>query len=181
MIPLSEKNIFVYDGDTRGEFIIADLVSMMDLDGKNFIYLSNNTVSPPYHIFNCRKVYFKNIDVFEETVKENLFRVDYLMLEVAPIQPYLEAIDFIDIPIIFLNQMSEGFTSFHTSRIPKDFNIYFFYRKNRYQSISKILDETQSEKWKHYKIKDIRKDHEYDFESLRNRFVRDRRLDDLLS
>ena len=82
MIPLVNKNIFVYDSNTKGEYVIADLVEIMDLDGSNFTYLANNTSCPPYHFFKCKKTFFKNIDEFEEVVKENLFKVDYLLLEV---------------------------------------------------------------------------------------------------
>jgi len=183
MLDFGEKSIFVYDEDNNGASVLRSLIDIMHLDGKNFAMVTNRAISPiTTYMSEYRIAKFESKAEgdrkFENVVNDNIFKLDYLLLDVYPIDRYFDKIDFIDIPVIFLTESFDGLTSFHTSRVPQDYKIFFMFREKK-----KNFDKTVSfAVGQHdYIISDIRNNKKYEITSLFEAFKRDRKISDILS
>lgn len=183
MIDLSNRNIFVYDSDNNGSSVISSLINFMQLDGKNFATVSNRSISS-LQLTGIHRAKFESTAVdddrkFENVVNDNIFRLDYLLLDVHPPDRYFDNIDFIDIPVIFLCETNDGMATFHTSRVPKEYKIYFMY-KNRVEKNPNSTSYLDRYKYIYY-MKDIRSDKVYNLESVYESYKRHKKIDDILS
>jgi len=187
MIDLAHRNIFVYD-NSGGQYVAAEVLKFLHLGGHNFAVVCNDDKSIMSSFLHFGRYKFElNPSIesrsFENVVKDNLFRLDYLILDVNSIDSYFDRVRFIKTPIIFLSESNDGISSFHSSRILEEYNIYLMYKKKSQVSMSSTTHPTlfipRSDK-SNYTIKDIKSDKEYSFDVLKKRYVRDKKIDDIL-
>ena len=172
MIDISHRNIFIYDID-GGSYVVSNVLSFFDLMGLNIRQFTNH--SDLGVLLANRSIIGED---FEESIKSNLFRLDYALLDVYPIQEYLDKIDFIDIPVIFLLPMNWGVLPVNLDQIPSDYNIYIFYKDRSEELTTASLFTPRFQKT--YMVKDVRRNETHSVKTLKGIYIRDKKIDDIL-
>ena len=98
MVDLKNRNLMVRD--SGGEHTIARIFDLLDLMGKNFIYMHNKT-SPLSGYLKCRKILFTK-DSFDDDFNNNLFRLDFVIIESDPTIYYSKVKNITKVPIVFI-------------------------------------------------------------------------------
>jgi len=183
MIDLAHRNIFVYDNN-GGEYVVVEILKFLHLNGANFAVIGNDDKSIMSTFLQFGRYKFELNPViesrsFENVIKDNIFRLDYLILDVSSIDRYFDRVEFVDIPIIFLSESNDGITSFHKSRVPEEYNIHLMYRKrDEFLSATSFIPKERDRS--HYMIKNVKSDSLYDFDTLKKIFIRDKKIDDII-
>ena len=184
MIELKKRNIFIYNGDHSGASVIDRLINLLHLDGKNFAMVTNKGASSLSGYLNGIHVakFESNSDDenrrFENVVKDNIFRLDYLLLDVYPPDRYFDTIDWINVPVIFLADCYQDSTTFHINRVPQEYKIYSMYRESKPNLNSKSIIDRNSYT---YLMKDVRKNKILNLSSVLEAYKRHKKINILLS
>lgn len=184
MIDIGQKNkIILGDG---GAFILNELVSFYETLGKNVLYIFGEKGYPLR--CNSIKVHRYEWESLEEKIMSNLFRLDYIIvrnnfysekiMELISSKVKLPAFYVYDSNSSIKNRLS----------IPRyDYTYYFYCDRSETQLRNKILNNKQFNASslsdifndETHLIKDVTNDYTDSLFNLRNRWIRDKKLEDL--
>lgn len=196
MIDIKSENIITYDESSTTS--ILSFFKILDESGKNVFYLSNDEESEILSLLKSNKICI-DTDISDNKylneIKENLFRVDYLVYSIKSSR-YLES-DILftismlrkitTIPIFIL--CSKVYINKHIMRDTcnkKDYNLYEFTYDKSYIKMEKVsyITKVQFEVPNFedcYFIEDLLKGGKSSFESLKEKYIRGLKIDDILS
>lgn len=201
MIDIKSENIITYEDKSTTS--IVSFFKILDESGKNMFYLSSDDDSDILSLLKSNKIYI-DTDISDNKylneIKDNLFRVDYLVYNIKSSRNLESDILFTikmlrkitDIPIFII--CSKAYVNKHTMKDicnKKDYNLYeFTYDKSlvknqkiTYPSMKKLNVQFEFPNFDDcYFIEDLLKDgSKSSFESLKEKYIRGLKINDILS
>lgn len=200
MIDIKSENIITYEDKSTTS--IVSFFKILDESGKNMFYLSNDDDSDILSLLKSNKIYI-DTDISDNKylneIKDNLFRVDYLVYNIKSSRNLESDILFTikmlrkitDIPIFII--CSKAYVNKHTMKDicnKKDYNLYeFTYDKSLvknqkipYPSMKNLNVQFEFPNFDDcYFIEDLLKGSKSSFESLKEKYIRGLKINDILS
>lgn len=172
MVELKSKNLF-YLGDANGVYVASKVIDFLDLIGKNIIFLydEKTTLSS---IMRIKKVKFTKSNLIEE-LKNNLFRVDIIVIETNDMKSYNDIRKFTNLPLIYItNKMY----------IHSDFDCAYRLYKEKWvvsgTNIPSSIQISNLDKLEEYLVEDLKNGWNSNLKNLKVQYIRDKNLRDLL-
>lgn len=145
---LKKNNIFIYDRDKyMSPMSLHKYIEFLDLAGSNFI-LFHNKESRLASGLRIKTVFYNN-ETMIETIKENSFRCDFILIEPESIDWCVSHMNGIEIPIIYITG-SGDFKKYKNWDMALN-----FYGESSGQSISSILSAFSEKDPRKYFIHDV--------------------------
>ena len=162
------------------EFTASKIFDVLDLMGKNFMFMHNKP-SKLSAFLKCNKVLFTPSS-FEEDLKNNLFRVDCILIESDPVIYYSNIKDITTIPIVFIcNSKSNAYKEGRLKMSNFDC-AYRVWKEDRSTSSfygGGISSINFKENLEEYGVEDLKNSWTSNLKELKVQFIRDRNLKDL--
>lgn len=172
-----ESNTLIIKGDSY-EQVVSEVIEFFDLDGKNVLYITDSKIgdSRMFQFLRCNKVTFTGSD-YKEVIKSNLYNVDIILVTSTPwlLLPVKEYIDKLKIPAIYIQSPQSNNPDYKPSKIEFD-NIYEMYVKD---SGSRSINDIFQNKDRNM-IKDIKNGWELSTSELKIKYIRDKKIGNIL-
>jgi len=172
-----EPNTLIIKGKSY-EQVVSEVMDFFDLEGKNVLYITDSKVEDTrmFQFLRCNKVTFTGSD-YKEVIKSNLFNVDIILVTSTSwmLLPVKEYIDKLKITGIYIQSPQSNTPDYKPSKIEFD-NIYEMYVKD---SGPRSINEILSDKDRNM-IKDIKNGWELSTSELKVKYIRDKKIGDIL-
>jgi len=172
-----ETNTLIIKGKSY-EQVVSEVMDFLDLEGKNVLYITDSKVEDTrmFQFLRCNKVTFTGSD-YKEVIKSNLFNVDIILVTSTSwmLLPVKEYIDKLKITGIYIQSPQSNTPDYKPSKIEFD-NIYEMYVKD---SGPRSINEILSDKDRNM-IKDIKNGWELSTSELKVKYIRDKKIGDIL-
>jgi hypothetical protein len=172
-----ETNTLIIKGKSY-EQVVSEIMDFFDLEGKNVLYITDSKVEDTrmFQFLRCNKVTFTGSD-YKEVIKSNLFNVDIILVTSTSwmLLPVKEYIDKLKITGIYIQSPQSNTPDYKPSKIEFD-NIYEMYVKD---SGPRSINEILSDKDRNM-IKDIKNGWELSTSELKVKYIRDKKIGDIL-
>lgn len=172
-----EPNTLIIKGKSY-EQVVSEVMDFLDLEGKNVLYITDSKVEDTrmFQFLRCNKVTFTGSD-YKEVIKSNLFNVDIILVTSTSwmLLPVKEYIDKLKITGIYIQSPQSNTPDYKPSKIEFD-NIYEMYVKD---SGPRSINEILSDKDRNM-IKDIKNGWELSTSELKVKYIRDKKIGDIL-
>jgi hypothetical protein len=172
-----ETNTLIIKGKSY-EQVVSEVMDFLDLEGKNVLYITDSKVEDTrmFQFLRCNKVTFTGSD-YKEVIKSNLFNVDIILVTSTSwmLLPVKEYIDKLKITGIYIQSPQSNTPDYKPSKIEFD-NIYEMYVKD---SGPRSINEILSDKDRNM-IKDIKNGWELSNSELKIKYIRDKKIGDIL-
>jgi hypothetical protein len=160
------------------EQVVSEVMDFFDLEGKNVLYITDSKVEDTrlFQFLRCNKVTFTGSD-YKEVIKSNLYNVDIILVTSTSwmLLPVKEYIDKLKVNGIYIQSPQSNTPDYKPSKIEFD-NIYEMYVKD---SGPRSLNEILLDKDRNI-IKDIKNDWELSTSELKVKYIRDKKIGDIL-
>ena len=160
------------------EQVVSEVMDFFDLEGKNVLYITDSKVADTqmFQYLKCNKVTFTGAD-YKEVIKSNLFNVDIILVTSTSwmLLPVKEYIDKLKITGIYIQSPQSNTPNYKPSKIEFD-NIYEMYVKD---SGPRSINEILSDKDRNM-IKDIKNGWELSTSELKVKYIRDKKIGNIL-
>jgi hypothetical protein len=172
-----EPNTLIIKGKSY-EQVVSEVMDFLDLEGKNVLYITDSKVEDTrmFQFLRCNKVTFTGSD-YKEVIKSNLFNVDIILVTSTSwmLLPVKEYIDKLKITGIYIQSPQSNTPDYKPSKIEFD-NIYEMYVKD---SGPRSINEILSDKDRNM-IRDIKNGWELSTSELKVKYIRDKKIGDIL-
>ena len=172
-----EPNTLIIKGKSY-EQVVSEVMDFLDLEGKNVLYITDSKVEDTrmFQFLRCNKVTFTGSD-YKEVIKSNLFNVDIILVTSTSwmLLPVKEYIDKLKITGIYIQSPQSNTPDYKPSKIEFD-NIYEMYVKD---SGPRSINEILSDKDRNM-IKDIKNGWELSTSELKIKYIRDKKIGNIL-
>ena len=160
------------------EQVVSEVMDFFDLEGKNVLYITDSKVADTqmFQYLKCNKVNFTGAD-YKEVIKSNLFNVDIILVTSTSwmLLPVKEYIDKLKVTGIYIQSPQSNTPNYKPSKIEFD-NIYEMYVKDSGpRSINEILLDKDRNM-----IKDIKNGWELSTSELKVKYIRDKKIGNIL-
>ena len=166
------------------EQVVSEVMDFFDLEGKNVLYITDSKVADTqmFQYLKCNKVTFTGSD-YKEVIKSNLFNVDIILVTSTSwmLLPVKEYIDKLKVTGIYIQSPQSNTPNYKPSKIEFD-NIYEMYvndtgwgNMKRPRSINEILLDKDRNM-----IKDIKNGWELSTSELKVKYIRDKKIGNIL-
>ena len=163
------------------ESVFLDVIDFFDLEGKNVLFVSDVKSEQNNNLLRffsgCKKVNFKG-DNYKEVIKSNLYNIDIIVINTTSwlLRPVKEYIETLKIPAIYIKpgEITKN-PAVNDTKLNFD-NIYEMYIiREPLVNISDILDRKDVKM-----IKDINNNWECSIDDLKLKYIRDKKIGDIL-
>jgi hypothetical protein len=172
-----EPNTLIIKGKSY-EQVVSEVMDFLDLEGKNVLYITDSKVEDTrmFQFLRCNNVTFTGSD-YKEVIKSNLFNVDIILVTSTSwmLLPVKEYIDKLKITGIYIQSPQSNTPDYKPSKIEFD-NIYEMYVKD---SGPRSINEILSDKDRNM-IRDIKNGWELSTSELKVKYIRDKKIGDIL-
>jgi hypothetical protein len=172
-----ESNTLIIKGKSY-EQVVSEVMYFFDLEGKNVLYITDSKVEDTtmFQYLKCNKVTFTGAD-YKEVIKSNLYNVDIILVTSTSwmLLPVKEYIDKLKVTGIYIQSPQPNSPDYKPSKIDFD-NIYEMYVKDSgLRTINDILTDKNRNM-----IKDIKNGWELSTSELKVKYIRDKKIGDIL-
>jgi hypothetical protein len=172
-----ESNTLIIKGKSY-EQVVSEVMYFFDLEGKNVLYITDSKVEDTtmFQYLKCNKVTFTGAD-YKEVIKSNLYNVDIILVTSTSwmLLPVKEYIDKLEVTGIYIQSPQPNSPDYKPSKIDFD-NIYEMYVKDSgLRTINDILTDKNRNM-----IKDIKNGWELSTSELKVKYIRDKKIGDIL-
>lgn len=159
------------------EQVVLDVMNFFELEGKNVLYITDSKVENLLSYLNCNIVNFTGRN-YKKVIKSNLYNVEIILVTSTAwlLLPVKEFIDKLKIPAIYIQSNRDTNTDHTPSKIEFN-NIYEMYVKtSRSRTPSEfLLDKDRN------MVKDIKNGWQLSTSELKIKYIRDKKISDLLN
>ena len=174
MVELKSKNLFLLKGD-GSMYVVPKILDFLDLIGKNIVYFHDEK-TPMVSLQRFKTIEFSKKD-FPDKLKNNLFRVDIIVIESEKVKDklyYNRLRKITDLPVLWISHSIES--KFTIS----DFDCIYRLSKNKSNLVGKLLNFNIKENLEDYIVEDLKNGWKSNLKDLRVQYIRDKNLRDLL-
>jgi hypothetical protein len=172
-----ESNTLIIKGKSY-EQVVSEVMDFFDLEGKNVLYITDSKVEDTrlFQFLRCNKVTFTGSD-YKEVIKSNLYNVDIILVTSTSwmLLPVKEYIDKLKVTGIYIQSPQPNSPDYKPSKIDFD-NIYEMYVKD---SGPRTINDILLDKNRNI-VKDIKNDWELSTSELKVKYIRDKKIGDIL-
>jgi hypothetical protein len=176
MINIESNTLFI-KGKSY-EQVVSEVMDFFDLEGKNVLYITDSKVEDTrlFQFLRCNKVTFTGSD-YKEVIKSNLYNVDIILVTSTSwmLLPVKEYIDKLKVTGIYIQSPQPNSPDYKPSKIDFD-NIYEMYVKD---SGPRTINDILLDKNRNI-VKDIKNDWELSTSELKVKYIRDKKIGDIL-
>ena len=172
-----ESNTLIIKGKSY-EQVVSEVMDFFDLEGKNVLYITDSKVEDTrlFQFLRCNKVTFTGSD-YKEVINSNLYNVDIILVTSTSwmLLPVKEYIDKLKVTGIYIQSPQPNSPDYKPSKIDFD-NIYEMYVKD---SGPRTINDILLDKNRNI-VKDIKNDWELSTSELKVKYIRDKKIGDIL-
>jgi len=148
---IKNRTIFLYDMSTFGSVSsLSEYLKLLDLLGNTFVYFYENGTRMSENS-SIKTIKFTNTEIFE-SIKNNSFRCDFILIEPQSIEWCLSNLKKIELPIIYVKNTNtpEKYKNW-------DETLFFNAEPYSYNTISSLSYlRNDEERLKHYTVTDMK-------------------------
>jgi len=178
MIELGNKNmIFRSKGS---DSVVSEIINFLDLTGMNALFITSDVNSSLSMRIDINYIHCSSSNI-ETKLKDHLFRVEHLFVEVRGIHESNQYFDEIrkvtSIPITFILSESKSFrSSSNYHNIDNlDYDFIYLTKRKKSDSVAMLIRQTL----KNYIVEDLKNNWESNLENLKISYIRNKKLEDL--
>jgi hypothetical protein len=165
MIDFDKKNIIVRGNGYN--YVLNSILDFLENSHINVLYANSYLYKTPLeYIFDGKKIIF-DIDNYKDIISDNLFRIDYILVESDFVKEIDKWLSNIDINIIYVVD-----ESFYKNLKNIDFN-------QEYKLFVKYSVNIQPAELEHYMVEDIKYNNIYSLKDKKISLIRDKNIKDL--
>jgi len=177
------SNTLIIKGNSY-EQVVSEVIDFFELDGKNILYITDSKIEDTrmFQFLRCNKVQFTGAD-YKEAIKSNLYNIDIILVTSTPwlLLPVKEYIDKLKIPAIYMQTPQSNSVDYKPSKIEFD-NIYEMYVKDIFIFSDNSTNRSYSDLMNNRNmIKDIKNGWELSTTELKVKYIRDKKIGNILN
>jgi hypothetical protein len=184
MVELKSKNLFIKSADSS-IFTISKVIDFYDLIGLNVFYMSYEGSSLG-SLLECNKKIFTP-STFEDVLKDNLFRVDILIVDgnINVEDNYKDLRKISKIPVIYIKSESYIGTGVERKLKLKYFDTAYLFSRLRDSSVLSTtglggIQWIGKDNLEEYVVEELKDEWKSNLKELKVQYIRDKNLRDLL-
>ena len=176
MIELGNKNLIFKSRSS--DSVVSEIINFFDLAGTNVLFISGNSNSQTSIRLNINFIHCSSSNI-ETNLKDNLFRVEHLFVEVISLYETNKYFDEIrkltSIPITFILPVSKSFRSSPSYHDIDGYDFIYLTKRKKTDSVAILIRQTL----KDYIVEDLKNNWESNLENLKISYIRNKKLEDL--
>jgi hypothetical protein len=194
MVELKSKNLFLRGNEIGSIYTISKIIDFLDLIGLNVLYLfsiDNDKKTMPRlntlgGLLKCNKKIFTP-STFEDVLKDNLFRVDILIVDgnINVEDNYKDLRKISKIPVIYIKSESYIGTGVERKLKLKYFDTAYLFSRLRDSSVLSTtglggIQWIGKDNLEEYVVEELKDEWKSNLKELKVQYIRDKNLRDLL-